>query len=205
MSAFTERLREFTVLALLTGATEMRLPQGDWIQLFNGRDLSNWVVKIAKHDVGDNFASTFRVENGVLKVGYDGYGSFSSQFGHLFYRQPFENYHLVVEYRFTGNWLPDTPEWARRNSGVMLHAQNPSTMLKDQDFLHPAARRRRQCQRARPRAENRWAPALVRLDRIAERRASHRVPEGRTPRVAASLNAKATSRPVRRDAIFRGP
>jgi hypothetical protein len=107
---------------------------GDWIQLFNGRDLSDWVVKIAGRDAGDNFANTFRVEEGVLKVRYDGYDSFSGKFGHLFHRQPFANYHLVIEYRFTGDWLEDTPGWARRNSGAMLHAQDPRTMPRDQDF-----------------------------------------------------------------------
>jgi hypothetical protein len=126
--------RLVAALALLVGGPETQQREGEWIRLFNGRDLSNWVVKIAKHDVGENFANTFRVENGVLKVAYDGYSSLSAQFGHLFYRQPYSNYHLVVEYRFTGNWLPDTPEWARRNSGVMLHAQDPRTMLRDQDF-----------------------------------------------------------------------
>jgi hypothetical protein len=109
-------------------------PEGDWIQLFNGRDLSDWVVKIAGHDVGENVANTFRVEDGALKVRYDGYSSFSGQFGHLFHRQEFSDYHLVIEYRFVGEWLTDTPGWARRNSGAMLHAQDPRTMPKGQDF-----------------------------------------------------------------------
>jgi hypothetical protein len=74
------------------------------------------------------------VENGVLKVAYDGYDSFANQFGHLFYREPFSSYHLVMEYRFTGDWLADAPDWARRNSGAMLHAQAPRTMQRDQDF-----------------------------------------------------------------------
>lgn len=107
---------------------------GEWQRLFDGRDLSNWIVKVAKHDVGENYANTFRVENGMIKVAYDGYTNLNSQFGHLFYRTPFSNYHIVVEYRFVGSWLPDTPDWARRNSGVMLHAQDPNTMLRDQDF-----------------------------------------------------------------------
>ena len=36
---------------------------------------------------GENFASTFRVEGGMLKVAYDGYGDtdFANQFGHVFY------------------------------------------------------------------------------------------------------------------------
>jgi hypothetical protein len=106
----------------------------EWIHLFNGRDLNDWIPKIKGHDVGDNYARTFRVDSGRLKVAYDGYQSLNSQFGHLFYKQPFSDYHLVIEYRFTGNWLPDTPEWAKRNSGAMLHSQDPKTMTKDQDF-----------------------------------------------------------------------
>jgi hypothetical protein len=49
-------------------------PRGDWIQLFNGRNLDGWDVKIAGHALNDNFANTFRVEDGLLKVRYDGYG-----------------------------------------------------------------------------------------------------------------------------------
>ena len=45
-----------------------------WIQLFNGRDLSGWTVKIKGYPAGENFANTFRVEDGILKVCYDGYG-----------------------------------------------------------------------------------------------------------------------------------
>jgi hypothetical protein len=115
-------------------ADAQTVPRSDWIQLFNGRDLTNWIPKIAKHDVGENFGNTFRVEGGLLRVVYDGYGKFDSQFGHLFYKDPFSFYHLIVEYRFVGKWLGDTPEWAYRNSGAMLHAQDPRTMLRNQDF-----------------------------------------------------------------------
>lgn len=123
-----------TLWCLFPGAGEAQQSDREWIRLFNGRDLNDWVVKIKGHEVGDNYARTFRVENGVLKVSYDGYTALSNQFGHLFYRQPFSDYHLVIEYRFTGNWLPDTPDWAKRNSGAMLHSQDPKTMPRDQDF-----------------------------------------------------------------------
>jgi len=125
-------------LAACLAAPTWALAQGsadEWIPLFNGRDLTGWTPKIAGHDTGVNFANTFRVENGVLKVGYDGYGGrFGDQFGHLFFNQPFSHYHLVIEYRFIGEWLPDTPGWAYRNSGAMLHSQDPKTMLRAQDF-----------------------------------------------------------------------
>ena len=54
------------------------------IQLFNGKDLKNWTPKIRNHKVGDNYKNTFRVEDGLLKVRYDGYDNFNFQYGHLF-------------------------------------------------------------------------------------------------------------------------
>ena len=108
--------------------------EGEWIQLFNGRDLEGWTPKITKHALGDNFANTFRVEDGVLKVSYDGYENFDGQFGHLFHKQAYSHYRLRIEYRFTGEQCPGGPEWARRNSGVMIHGQDPATMGRDQQF-----------------------------------------------------------------------
>jgi hypothetical protein len=110
-------------------------PASDWLQLFNGKDLDDWTVKIKGHEVGENYADTFRVEDGILKVGYDKYtGPFRGRFGHLFYNKPFSNYELRVEYRIVGEQYERSPGWAIRNSGVMLHGQMPSSMRKDQDF-----------------------------------------------------------------------
>lgn len=106
----------------------------EWQSLFNGRDLTGWTPKISQHALGDNFANTFRVQDGVLTVAYDGYESFDEQFGHLFFAQPFSHYRLRIEYRFVGAQAPNAPGWAARNSGVMIHSQPPATMLRDQDF-----------------------------------------------------------------------
>ncbi|MEY4762642.1 MAG: hypothetical protein RLZZ200_2498 [Pseudomonadota bacterium] len=123
------------MLVLFSQGSAAQAPADDWIHLFNGRDLTDWVAKISGHEVGENYASTFRVKNGLLAVSYDGYGgSFNSQFGHLFYKTPYSDYRIVVEYRFVGDPLPDTPAWAYRNNGVMLHSQDPHTLLKEQDY-----------------------------------------------------------------------
>jgi len=108
----------------------------DWIVLFNGKDLSGWTPKIAKHGFGDNYGNTFRVEKGLLEVRYDKdkYKAFDGQFGHLFYKDPFSYYRLVVEYRFVGQQAPGGPAWALRNSGAMLHSPDPRTMPRDQTF-----------------------------------------------------------------------
>jgi hypothetical protein len=106
----------------------------DWIQLFNGRDLNDWLIKFSKHDLGENFNDTFRVEDGLLKVRYDKWTRFDGEFGHIFYKDPFSYYILAAEYRFVGDQVPGGPDWARRNNGLMLHSPHPRTMLKDQDF-----------------------------------------------------------------------
>jgi len=115
-------------------ADETRGEPQTWRPLFNGQDLDGWTPKITGYDVGDNFANTFRVEDGLLKVRYDGYESFDGRFGHLFFEQPLSHYRLRVEYRFVGDQVPGGPGWAIRNSGLMLHGQPPETMAKDQDF-----------------------------------------------------------------------
>ncbi len=104
------------------------------IQLFNGKDIKNWTPKIRKHAVGDNYANTFRVEDGLLKVRYDGYTDFDQQYGHLFYNKEFSAYLLRIVYRFVGEQAPGGEGWAWRNSGAMLHGQQAETMLIDQDF-----------------------------------------------------------------------
>lgn len=107
---------------------------GEWFPLFNGKDLTGWTPKIRTFALGDNYKDTFRVEDGLLKVRYDGYDKFDTRFGHLFYKQPFGNYTLHVEYRFVGDQAKGGPGWALRNSGVMIHGQDPATMDKDQEF-----------------------------------------------------------------------
>ncbi|HYX06319.1 MAG TPA: DUF1080 domain-containing protein [Bacteroidales bacterium] len=106
----------------------------EWQSLFNGKNLDDWTVKISHHEMGDNFANTFRVKDGKILVSYDDYDKFDNQFGHMFYKDPFSSYHLRLEYRFTNQDMDDAPDYAYRNSGVMFHAQAPNTMTKDQDW-----------------------------------------------------------------------
>lgn len=108
----------------------------EWRQLFNGHDLEGWVVKLHGHDLGDNYRDTYRVADGMIQVRYDKYdaGGFGARFGHLFYDEPFSHYHLAVEYRFVGDLFPSAPDYARLNSGVMLHAQDPRRILRGQDW-----------------------------------------------------------------------
>jgi hypothetical protein len=128
-------MKKLIVLVLIASCLNLSAQDTrKWKQLFNGKNLKGWKVKITGHELGDNFANTFRVENGVMKVSYDGYKQFDERFGHIFYKTPYSSYIFAVEYRFVGTQAPGGPGWAFRNSGIMVHCQPPSTMLKNQDF-----------------------------------------------------------------------
>ena len=107
---------------------------GEWKRIFNGENLDGWTPKFAGEDLGVNYKNTFRVEDGVLKVVYDEYDRFWGQFGHIFYKEKYSHYRIRLEYRFTGEQVKDGPGWAFRNSGIMVHCQDPKTMRKDQSF-----------------------------------------------------------------------
>jgi hypothetical protein len=127
----------FIALALLMsacGAPKESGSESDWIDLFNGKNLDGWIVKVHHHDVGVNFANTFRAEDGIIKVRYDQYGDFNDQFSHLYYEKPFSHFHLKLEYRFVGELQKGAPDYTLLNSGVMFHSQDPKTMLKEQNW-----------------------------------------------------------------------
>ncbi len=105
-----------------------------WISHCNGRDLSGWTPKIAKHPLGDNTFDTFRVEDGILKCAYDKYPSFDKRFGHLYTNLAYSYYILRMEYRFVGKMMPDAPGYVNLNSGVMAHSQPPQSMTLEQGF-----------------------------------------------------------------------
>lgn len=109
-------------------------PAGQWISLFNGKNLDGWTVKIAGHDLNDNYRNTFRVENGMLKVSYDQYDKFGGRFGSIFYERKLSNYWFRAEYRFVGRQASGAPSWAYKNSGIQLHSQAPGTMSRTQEF-----------------------------------------------------------------------
>lgn len=114
--------------------TSENVNEEKWIELFNGENLDGWTVKLTHHELGDNFANTFRVENGHLINRYDGYESFDTQFGHIYYEKPFSYYRLIAEYRFTGEQVEGGPGWAFMNNGIMFHSQPPDSVTFDQEF-----------------------------------------------------------------------
>ncbi|MFY9154121.1 MAG: DUF1080 domain-containing protein [Prolixibacteraceae bacterium] len=120
------------ILSACNAANQKKVPSqkpGEWVSIFNGKNLDDWIPKIAGDSAGVNTLNTFRVEDGILKVSYDQYGNqFKNRYGHLFYREKLSRYKLKVEYRFVGELLPDAEKFCYRNSGVMIHSQSAESM-----------------------------------------------------------------------------
>ena len=108
--------------------------QRDWEQLFNGKDLSGWDIKIAGHAVNDNYLDTYRVENGMIRISYDKYKNFDKKFGHMYFNKPYSHYIVRFTYRFVGEQTPGGAVWNVRNSGVMVHSQSAKSNSLNQDF-----------------------------------------------------------------------
>ncbi len=121
-------------LFCLVAMGQKKAEKEEWKQLFNGKNLDGWDLKIRGYDLNDNYKNTFRVEDGKMVVRYDGYDDFKQKYGHIFYKADFSYYRIAVEYRFVGEQAPKGEGWAWRNSGIMVHGQPAATMGKDQDF-----------------------------------------------------------------------
>lgn len=124
----------FFACASLSACVHAPALEAPWQPIFDGRTLDGWSPKIVGHAAGDNYQQTFIVRDGAIRVSYAGYDRFGARFGHLFYRTPFKAYRLRLSYRVLEPSLPDTPGWARGNSGVMFHAQSAESMALGQPF-----------------------------------------------------------------------
>lgn len=124
----------FLSLCVFSVFGQKKTDKQEWQQLFNGKNLDGWDIKIRGNELNDNFGQTFRVEDGKMVVRYDQYDDFKRKYGHIFYKGDFSYYRIAVEYRFVGEQAPKGEGWAWRNSGIMVHGQTAASMGKDQDF-----------------------------------------------------------------------
>ncbi len=106
----------------------------EWQPLFNGKDLTGWDIKIKDHPLNENYKNTFRVEDSMLRVSYSEYKKFDMQFGHIYTQASYSFYKIKFQYRFVGDHLADAPDWADRNSGIMLHSQSGKSIELHQNF-----------------------------------------------------------------------
>jgi hypothetical protein len=91
-------------------STNQKITKTENIQLFNGKDLSNWVFKL--RDPAVDPAKIFTIQNGVIHIKGD-------PFGYMRTKESYSDYKLHVEWR----WPVEAT-----NSGVFVHGQQPDTV-----------------------------------------------------------------------------
>jgi hypothetical protein len=129
------KISSYLLIGLLLTSFSFEQKRNKWVSLLNGKNLDGWTMKIVGHPLGENYANTFRVENGILSIRYDQYGdNFNNTFGALYYDKELANYRLKVEYRFVGETAPGAPSWGYRDSGVQYHSQSPNSLGLNQPF-----------------------------------------------------------------------
>jgi hypothetical protein len=80
------------------------------IELFNGKDLSDWVFKLKDPSIDP--ANVFTIHNGVIHIS-------GNPFGYMRTKDTYSDYKLHVEWRYPSE---------ATNSGVFVHAQLPDTI-----------------------------------------------------------------------------
>ena len=98
----------FVILYSVLGAREKSQ------SLFNGKDLIGWTMDVPAHDKKPDLPKPFIVRDGMLV-------SLGKPFGHLLTEKEYENYRLIVEYRFAGK---------PGNCGVLVHASKLRNLYK---------------------------------------------------------------------------
>ena len=85
-------------------------------QLFNGKNLDGWYVWLNGRGRDNDPQRVFSVSDGLIKVSGREYGCITTE-------KEYRDYHLVVEYRFTG-WLDEqrTKAKAAPDTGILFHS-----------------------------------------------------------------------------------
>lgn len=103
-------------LALLSGFTGPRAEenQAGTIKLFNGRNLDGWYTFLKGRGRDNDPKQVFTVRDGVIRISGEEWGCITTD-------KAYENYHLVVEFKWgEKTWEPRLGK--ARDSGVLLHS-----------------------------------------------------------------------------------
>src|SRR6476620_1286146 len=100
----------FSIVFFLVKLSEISSAQTK--SLFNGKDLTGWHVDVPEMDTNAKAINPFIIRNGMLV-------SLGTPNGHLITDAVYQDYRLVVEYRFAGK---------PGNCGVLVHASTPRAL-----------------------------------------------------------------------------
>lgn len=95
-------------------SSDKKDPQKSKIQLFNGKDLSGWYTFVKGKGKNVDPNKVFTVQNGLIRISGEEFGCITTD-------REFDNYKLVVEFKWGEITYPPRVDKAR-DSGVLLHS-----------------------------------------------------------------------------------
>ena len=107
-------MKNITILfvVLITMLSCKSKTQSQFLNLFNGKDLSGWHIDVPEMDKNPEAKNPFIVRDGVLVT-------LGTPKGHIISDSSYQNYRLEVQYRFPGK---------PGNCGVLVHASTPRAL-----------------------------------------------------------------------------
>jgi hypothetical protein len=85
------------------------------IQLFNGKDLTNFYTYLTGHGKNNDPKKVFTVKDGAICVSGEVFGCFTTE-------KEYGDYHLIAEFKWGERTFPPREKNAR-DSGILLHCQ----------------------------------------------------------------------------------
>lgn len=108
-------LAMLVTLVLITGCSTTAQSHGEKvIRLFNGEDLTNFYTFIEDRGVNSDPEDVFTVQNNQIRISGEEWGTIITE-------NEYENFHLILEFRWGGETYGDRKEKAR-DSGVFVHS-----------------------------------------------------------------------------------
>jgi type 1 glutamine amidotransferase len=100
------------------------LPTDEWLELFNGKDLTGWYTWTQSHGRNNSPPGYFRLHDGQIHLlDIESVGS-PEPFGYLATDTEYSDYHLRFEYKW-GKKKFAPRESAKRDSGLLYHMSGP--------------------------------------------------------------------------------
>jgi hypothetical protein len=101
------------LLAVVAGASGAGGTVTEPVRLFNGKDLTGFYTYLEKYGKNNDPEKVFTVVDGAVRVSGEVFGAFITE-------KEYENYHLVVEFKWGERTGPKRAQNAR-DSGILLH------------------------------------------------------------------------------------
>jgi hypothetical protein len=104
---------KFPLLSLLMCALTLTVSAQDFKPLFNGKDLAGWNTFLRTKGKNSDPDTVFSVSNGMLKIT-------GKEFGYIVTEKTYDNFHLVVEFKWGVKKYPPR-ENAVRDNGICYY------------------------------------------------------------------------------------